>query len=171
MNPLDSIKDWLAIQKSSQKIAIASLKRASSDVPVDTVLEGSSSLEAITKIRDTTQNLDDATVVLYWSVFEQMVLDFVLHTIKATKQRISPFDKKFLEHVFKKARYINFEELLNLFKGKNVPSKKIGNVKQVYQYRNWIAHGKRGEQPPNITPDEAYLRLTEFLKYARIIDD
>lgn len=39
-------------------------------------------------------------------------------------------------------------------------------VKQVRDYRNWIAHGKREPRPPSIvhlTAKEAFSRLKEFL--------
>ncbi|GAB3049565.1 hypothetical protein [Virgibacillus ainsalahensis] len=42
--------------------------------------------------------------------------------------------------------------------------KLAGIVKQIYQYRNWVAHGKRPEKTPAKTdPVSAYRHLSEFL--------
>jgi hypothetical protein len=40
----------------------------------------------------------------------------------------------------------------------------VGSVKQVYDYRNWVAHGKKETTSvTKIDPDLAYDRLSEFL--------
>jgi hypothetical protein len=39
----------------------------------------------------------------------------------------------------------------------------IEEVNQVRRYRNWVAHGRRGEQPPSVAPRMAYERLSRFL--------
>jgi len=36
-------------------------------------------------------------------------------------------------------------------------------VKQVKDYRDWVAHGKKGRPDANIDPHQAYERLTGFL--------
>jgi hypothetical protein len=40
----------------------------------------------------------------------------------------------------------------------------VEEVNQVRRYRNWVAHGRRDEQPHFVTPEAAYERLSEFLK-------
>lgn len=56
------------------------------------------------------------------------------------------------------------ERLLTVFPGVN--DRVRGKVKQVIAFRNWVAHGKRIDQlpPVNLTPEDAYQRLTEFLE-------
>lgn len=39
----------------------------------------------------------------------------------------------------------------------------IEEVNQVRRYRNWVARGRRGEQPPAVAPRAAYDRLSRFL--------
>jgi len=36
-------------------------------------------------------------------------------------------------------------------------------VNQVRRYRNWAAHGRRGDEPESIDPPAAYFRLSTFL--------
>jgi hypothetical protein len=49
----------------------------------------------------------------------------------------------------------------------SVGSDLIEMVNQVRRYRNWVAHGRRGDLPPDVTPRLAYDRLSEFLKALR----
>jgi hypothetical protein len=44
----------------------------------------------------------------------------------------------------------------------------VGDVKQVQQYRNWVAHGRTGRMPPNIIPKMAYERLKDFLDQLKL---
>ena len=39
----------------------------------------------------------------------------------------------------------------------------IEGVNQVRRYRNWVAHGRRAEQPDFVEPRVAYDRLRDFL--------
>jgi hypothetical protein len=39
----------------------------------------------------------------------------------------------------------------------------IEEVNQVRRYRNWVAHGRRGPQPPSVAPGAALDRLQRFL--------
>lgn len=38
----------------------------------------------------------------------------------------------------------------------------VEEINQVRRYRNWVAHGRRGEQPAQVTPRVAYDRLRRF---------
>jgi hypothetical protein len=46
-----------------------------------------------------------------------------------------------------------------------------GQVKQIIDFRNWVAHGHTLKQPPptNISPAEAHKRLTDFLQQAGVM--
>lgn len=39
----------------------------------------------------------------------------------------------------------------------------IEQVNQVRRYRNWVAHGRHGSRPDNVTPLDAHSRLLAFL--------
>jgi hypothetical protein len=38
----------------------------------------------------------------------------------------------------------------------------VEKVNQVRQYRNWVAHGRRGKKPPSVDPKMAYERLSRL---------
>jgi hypothetical protein len=39
----------------------------------------------------------------------------------------------------------------------------VTQVDQVRKYRNWVAHGRRGDPVNNVAPNEAFDRLGRFL--------
>jgi hypothetical protein len=41
----------------------------------------------------------------------------------------------------------------------------VEEVNQVRKYRNWVAHGRRGEQPDAVDPATARDRLQRFLDF------
>lgn len=47
---------------------------------------------------------------------------------------------------------------------KDVDANLVEEVNQVRRYRNWVAHGRGGEEPANVTPSIAYDRLQRFLE-------
>lgn len=70
---------------------------------------------------------------------------------------IIPYDK-ITEKIglFSKAERGNFIEIIDLFK-LFVDTNFISKVKQVYEYRNCVAHGKNSEKPPSkIDPISTY---------------
>src|SRR5262249_26958432 len=44
-----------------------------------------------------------------------------------------------------------------------VPAELVTQVDQVRDYRNWVAHGRRGSPTNSVTPKVAYDRLKDFL--------
>jgi len=55
----------------------------------------------------------------------------------------------------------SFGKVVDAFKVMNPDL--IEEVNQVRRYRNWVAHGRRGEQPDYVDPPRAHDRLNRFL--------
>lgn len=51
--------------------------------------------------------------------------------------------------------------VLDVFKAQD--ANLVEEINQVRQYRNWVAHGRRGESPAFVDPETAYRRLKRFL--------
>jgi hypothetical protein len=47
---------------------------------------------------------------------------------------------------------------------KDLDANLVEQVNQVRRYRNWVAHGRRTEQPAAVDPKTAYDRLKQFLE-------
>lgn len=73
------------------------------------------------------------------------------------------YSKSVLKYALKNSDRWHFKDILDIFKS-ILSNELVGSVKQVYDYRNWVAHGKKETTSiTKIDPEVAYDRLNEFL--------
>jgi hypothetical protein len=138
------------------------------NLPWDGDLGGDNHLKDLTsaEILDSSQtvldDLDDLCVLLLFSVFEATIRERVLADVEA---ELPP-----LRHVAIKRALVEMKEGIeqgSFFKVlepyKDYDAHLIEEVNQVRRYRNWVAHGRRTEQPAAVNPTTAYGRLKRFL--------
>jgi hypothetical protein len=108
-------------------------------------------------IRD---DLDDLGVLLMFSVFEAIVRDRVLADVATSlPERLHPAVGHAINELKKDIETGSFGKVTEALK--SLDRDLIEAVNQVRRYRNWVAHGRRDEQPPKVTPKVAYNRLAE----------
>lgn len=108
------------------------------------------------------QDLDDLGVLLMFSVFEAVVRDRAWADIKdSLPGPLHPAVSHAVEDLKKDIESGSFGRVTEAFK--SLDHDLIEKVNQVRRYRNWVAHGRRGEQRNFVTPEQALERLTEFL--------
>jgi hypothetical protein len=113
--------------------------------------------------------LNDLGVLVLFSVFEAAVrahLESLIEPLTATLGH--PILQNAANGVLEGIRQGSFanEVLSPLQKQGEITSELSDKAKQVRNYRNWMAHGKRVPRPSNIinlTPKETFERLKEFL--------
>jgi hypothetical protein len=130
-------------------------------------------LEASDIVLETTkaiQPLNDLGVLVLFSGFEAAVRDHLESVIKPLTATLGhPILQHAGENVLDGIRQGSFaNHVLTPLQdqGKILPELS-DKVKQVRDYRNWIAHGKRDPRPQNIinlTAKEAFARLNDFLE-------
>lgn len=107
-------------------------------------------------------DLDDLSVLLFFSVFEAAIRERVLAEVEA---ELPPFRhvaiKRALDDMKDGIEQGSFFKVLEPYKG--LDADLIEQVNQVRRYRNWVAHGRRTEQPAAVEPATAYDRLKRFL--------
>jgi hypothetical protein len=179
MSPLDEIWEWYEVTRDSLRLALRLIKSISISAPLssDVILElipqsfQSDPLDEVTRKLQQAEHklLDDLAVVALWASFEQQVLDHLEQAVqRALKQkRRDRLQQRILQERLAKPRYWPFEEVLDLYK-EIIDPQLVGDVKQVLQYRNWVAHGRTGRMPPNIIPKMAYERLKDFLDQLKL---
>jgi len=107
--------------------------------------------------------LDDLTVVVLFSVFEQTIRDQIRDEVREESVGLShPVLKKAAEDVTLAIEVGSFARVLEPYKAEHADL--IEEVNQVRRYRNWVAHGRRGEQPPSVAPRMAFERMSRFLE-------
>lgn len=114
--------------------------------------------------------VDDLTVVALVSFFEQLVLDYVGELAERIETGQSgPVMSTFVAHAFRDVGRWRFNDILKLFET-DVGTALLAEVSNIYQYRNWVAHGKRKQKPVVTDPIKAYQALSLFLdKIGKVI--
>ena len=100
--------------------------------------------------------IEDLFVVEIFSCFERFLRNRIEDCLNLEK---CSFGK---EQVLKHVEYMKVEELLDSLKGV-VDSNSIGYLKQLKQYRDWVAHGRNPEKPPPV-------RTVDFDKVFKILE-
>jgi hypothetical protein len=98
-------------------------------------------------------------------------LDQAFHWYRSTKDQLQLLLKHFALRIaaseeIERLRDGSFFHVLEPFKEPDHDL--VEQVNQVRRYRNWVAHGRRGDAPAFVDPPGAYDRLTRFLSLVGI---
>jgi hypothetical protein len=128
----------------------------------DERLKRLTSADILTDSKAVLDDLGDLCVLLLFSIFEATVRDRVRADVE---KELSPPKhvtvKRALEEMKEGIEQGSFFRVLEPYK--NLDTDLTEEVNQVRRYRNWVAHGRRTEQPAVVSPRTAYDRLTRFL--------
>lgn len=171
MKSLDSLQaawDWYQDTRLQLRIVERLARRYWAELPWDGPL-GNDDLfrsfegpELIEKADFSSQHLDDLAIVVLFSVFESMVRKHVLNEVEVEEPSIHHRAiKAAVMDIKEKISEGSFFDVLQPFK--DMCADLVEEVNQVRRYRNWVAHGKRSEAPPNVDPRTAFERLGRFL--------
>ncbi len=113
--------------------------------------------------------LADLAIVVLFSVFEAAVRDAVLTTARPQVERLThPTLRWAAEDALVWIAEGSFFRVLEPFKAEG-HADLVEQVNQVRRYRNWVAHGRRGQPPASVSPEAARDRLDRFLDLIRPI--
>lgn len=163
---LETVMEWYTISVDTHKSMKYLINKNPEAVPLKSVLTSKELNEANQLIDTAIVELNDQTIISLVSVFEQILIESLKEIID--KQIASETGNEvFLnikEYTKKQAEHGRFSDMIDLFSSNSGNKKLAGIVKQIYQYRNWVAHGKRIKKTPAKTdPVSAYHHLSEFL--------
>jgi hypothetical protein len=128
----------------------------------DNLLSDLQSSEVNDMSRVVLDDLDDLCVLLLFSVFEATVRERVRADVDEELPILQhPALVQAMATLKDTIGHGSFYRVLDPYK--SLDANLVEEVNQVRRYRNWVAHGRRGEQPDNVSPDDAYLRLKRFL--------
>jgi len=106
--------------------------------------------------------LDDLAVVVLFSVFESLVRHRILADVEQESRGLRHRALRLAaEEALDKIEEGSFFRVLQPFKDRHADL--VEEVNQVRRYRNWVAHGRRGDEPERATPQLAFDRLQRFL--------
>jgi hypothetical protein len=110
--------------------------------------------------------LDDLAVVVLFSVFESRVRDYLIARLEPEVAKLTePILKAAAEDAVRGVEEGSFyRRVLDPLKQQQaVNANLVTEVDQVRDYRNWVAHGRRGNPTNAVDPKTAYERLSRFL--------
>lgn len=162
---LDTVIEWYTISIDTHKSMKYLVNKNPDAVPLKSAITSKGLNEANQLLDIAMAELNDQTIISLVSVFEQKLIGYLRETIdKQMKQEIeNEVIVKLKEYTMKRAEHGHFNDLIDLF-SRSHDKDLAGKVKQIYRYRNWVAHGKRPEKVPAKTdPVSAHYYLSEFL--------
>lgn len=108
-------------------------------------------------------HLDDFAVLILSSVFESIVRDRAKAEVRGERERLThPLIIGIVDAAKDDIENGSFSRVLDAYKA-GIDKNLVQQVDQVRKYRNWVAHGRRGEKSENVEPESAYDRLRRFL--------
>lgn len=160
---LSRVMEWYEIALDSQKVMKKLIKRKPEIIPLDSILATKEVKETNALLQRSIGELNDLTIVSLVSIFEQVLIEHLKIKIQDQFRKQDAFSNKLCLFTIQQVERGRFTEIIDLYKP-YVGNELIGIVKQIYTYRNWVAHGKRTNKIlPIIDPVSAYERLSSFL--------
>ncbi len=173
LNPLLPLKQLYETAQDSFTITKRAIKttepKARQRLLQRTDLETPTSSDAERVITDSEIAVNSLFVLALWAAFERFLRDYLQSKGQVLQQHLTPADlaEEMYSHFQTEVEFWRPEEILEFLKRsllKNQPHL-AGEAKQIYHYRNWVAHGKHTQQSLSpLTPRAVYLTLTRIVE-------
>lgn len=163
-NLLQEIFSVYEVLTDSIKVARRSINKEYIELHNRTVFLGEQKDQMLNKLTGTADELDDIMIVSLFSTFERELRGFIQsiidnNIIKTTRtiERITSLTTDSIERWTVIDMVDAFSDI--------VDEKSRGKIKQIYEYRNWVAHGKNPNKLPSAwtDPKTAHLSLVNFI--------
>lgn len=168
-NPLDPVYKAFSVASDCFKVAMRTIQIQHEELIRRTQFIGATPEEANTALEDAAKQAADLAILALFATFERFVIE---HLQAANRLLAAGFPQQYSTKVAEKfaseVEYWRFVEILDLFKGEVDPAL-IGQVKQIKQYRDWIAHQNPNRPTPTqATPETAFDVLTKMIEQIRL---
>jgi hypothetical protein len=118
--------------------------------------------EILDQVKVVQSDLDNLCVLLLFSVFEATVRERALADVAAELPTLRhPALQHAVRTLNEALEHGSFSKVTEAYKA--LDPDLIEQVNQVRKYRNWVAHGRRGDPQNAVDPKTAYARLKRFL--------
>jgi hypothetical protein len=170
-NPLDPVMDWLRTAVDSMRVTQRTLDRGlAGAVTSKHVFYRQPPADCRARLQAAQEEIERLVVLALTAIFERTLRDYLVQMPLTTLLPGDAHGEAVREEIIKDIELWNISaRLMAVFPG--VDPAVRGQVKQIVDYRNWVAHGhtRAKPAPTNVVPVRAHQALTAFLLQAGVI--
>lgn len=168
-NPLEPVYKAFSVASDCFRVATRSIQTQHEELIRRTQFIGATPENANAALEAAAKQAADLAVLALFATFERFVIEH-LQTANRLLAAGHPqqYSAKLAAKFESEVEYWRFAEVLDLFKGE-VDPELIGQVKQIKQYRDWIAHQNPNKPTPTqATPETAFGVLSMVIEQIRL---
>ena len=116
------------------------------------------------------QNIQEAKglyVLTLWAAFERFLRDYLQYKGTIIQQMVPPdLANAMYSHVYQEIEFWRPEDVLDFLRDSLLKTEPqlVGHAKAIYNYRNWIAHGKNAKKNVSpVSPQKTYTTLNTIV--------
>lgn len=115
-----------------------------------------------TTAKDVLASLEDIAILVIFSAFEASLRERVISDLAADTEAVRhPSSVRAMRDLNRAIDKGSIDRILIDCDG--VDASLVMGARKIRDYRNWVGHGRRGAQPAEVVPDDAYRLLRRFL--------
>lgn len=162
-SPLGNAWQAYLITLDALKVSQRASQRAERDLFKDLLVLASAPRRATSAIVHARERADELVILAMYAEFERHLIGFLERHVARLGTRSPRAVWRWLaRHLEGQAGRWRPEDTLDLLKG-IVDSERVGQVKQVKQFRDWVAHKNPRKLPPAVDPATAYQLLSDVI--------
>jgi len=147
------------ILKDSIKVARRSINNELYQLHNRTVFLGEQKNQMLDRISDVETELDDIMILSLFASFERELRISIQSTIDSHANKPNPTLHRLIALTTESIERWTVSDMIDALS--DVVAENIrGRVKQIYEYRNWVAHGKNQARVPSIRTDPKTVQIT-----------
>jgi hypothetical protein len=167
IDTLNQVFSTYEVLKDSIKVTRRSINRYAGALHDNTIFVGEMNERMIEKISFVEAELDDIMILSLFASFERELRLSIQNIIDSNIKKTNPIIDKFIILTSESIERWIIKDIIDAFNGivdENIRSR----VKQIYDYRNWVAHGKNPDRMPPIRtdPKTVFMVLCDFATQA-----
>jgi len=169
-NPLDPVMEWFRTAFDSIRVTQRTLTQGLAGAVTNRhVFYGQPLTDCKAQLQAAKEELERLVVLALTAIFERTLRDYLVQMPLTSLPPGDPHGDAVREEIIKDIEFWNISRVLEVFPV--VDPDVRGRVKQIVDYRNWVAHGHTIAKPAptNVVPVKAHKDLTTFLVQAGVI--
>ena len=170
LDTLNQVFSTYEILKDSMIVTRRSISKSAYALHNKTIFFGEQKDKIINKISSVETELDDIMILSLFASFERELRISIQNIIDLNVKKHNPIINKFIELTSESIERWIMKDIVDAFDG-IVEENIRGRVKQIYDYRNWVAHGKNPDKLPSIRidPKTVFMVLCDFALQASTV--